>query len=156
MADFVGVPSYAPYAGQIKITGNTLDCQPDGMNCLILATTDPVVTGNQINATGSAVGIKVEGALPQAALIQNNTISIQSGQGIVVNSPQTDDSVIESNTISGSSAVSGIWIALTGGPQRRRRSDFGKYDHGIQDADLYRSQPASRHHPKMSAMWAPP
>ena len=104
-------PSYTPYAGQIKITGNTLDCQPDGMNCLILATTDPVVTGNQINATGSAVGIKVEGALPQAALIPNNTISIQSGQGIVVNSPQTDDSVIESNTISGSSAVSGIWIA---------------------------------------------
>jgi hypothetical protein len=110
IADFVGPDSYAAYVGSIRLLSNTIICQADNDNCIKLRSTNPTVADSRISTTGSAVGIKVEGPLPQAASIQRNNLSIQSGIGIISNSPGPDGSVFLNNTISGYGPI-GIHVA---------------------------------------------
>jgi hypothetical protein len=110
LADYVGPDEYAGYLGQIKILGNTIQCRADNSNCIALGTASPLVSNNQLTATGNAVGIKVEGVMAQSASIQGNTIAIQTGIGIILNTPNIDNSVLLSNAICGSMGVAGIWV----------------------------------------------
>jgi hypothetical protein len=110
IADYVGLATYAAYVGDIVITRNALTCQVEGSNCILLASQNPTVTNNLIVARGGAVGIKVEGPLPQAASIQRNSIAVQSGFGIVLNTSQIDQSGVISNTITGSGPA-GVYVA---------------------------------------------
>jgi hypothetical protein len=115
LADFSGLDDYTSYVGQIAITGNTFTCRADNSNCLMLRSTDPVVTNNVITTTGNAIGIKLEGALPTAAAIQKNSIQIDQGFGIVVNTPVKDQSSFVANTITGKTGY-GIFVATPSTP----------------------------------------
>jgi len=117
LADFVGPAEYAPYVGQIKIAGNTFDCQADGNACLGVFAADTSVTGNTIAVKGSGLGIHAEGPLLQSNLIKDNTLSTGSGDGILVVTPATGGSgtVVTGNTINGSGAH-GISVITHGAP----------------------------------------
>ncbi len=116
LADYVGPDEYAGYLGQIKILGNTIQCRADNSNCIALGTASPLVSNNQLTATGNAVGIKVEGVMAQSASIQGNTIAIQTGMGIILNTQNIDNSVLLSNAICGSMGVAGIWVVSPPAP----------------------------------------
>jgi len=116
IADYIGPDSYASYVGKITIADNTISCQADGNACLGLFAQDTVVTGNSIKVKGSAVGIHAEGPLPQSLTIQNNTLSMDSGDGMVIVSPKTDGSTIKGNIISGAAQAVGIVIASPHSP----------------------------------------
>src|ERR1019366_481439 len=111
LADFVGPSEYATYVGQIRIANKYFDCQADGNACLGIFAADTSVIGNTITAAGSALGIHVEGPLLQANQIQGNTLSMGSGDGMLIVTPATggSGSVITGNTISGSGAH-GIYV----------------------------------------------
>ncbi len=117
LADFVGPSDYAAYVGQIRIANNHFDCQADGNACLGIFAADTSVVGNSIIATGSALGIHAEGPLLQANRIEGNTLSMGSGDGMLIVTPSTGGggSVIMSNTISGSGAH-GIYVNAHGAP----------------------------------------
>lgn len=113
LADYIGPDDYARYVGRITITGNSIACQVDNTNCIALQSMDPVLTDNGIIVTGyGAVGIKVEGPLPQSATIQRNSLN---GAGIVLNTLKNDASVIAGNTITGASGT-GIYVASPPAP----------------------------------------
>ena len=111
LADFVGPADYASYVGQIRIANNRFDCQADGNACLVICAADTSVTGNTINVTGNALGIHAEGPLLQANRIQDNTLSMGSGDGMLIVTPSTGGggSVITGNKLSGSGAH-GIYV----------------------------------------------
>ena len=113
LADFVGPVEYALYVGQVKIADNTFDCRADGNACLGIFAADTSVTGNTIAVKGRAQGIHAEGSLLQSNLIKGNTLSMDSGDGILVVTPPTGGSgtVVTGNTIKGSGSQ---------GHQRRR------------------------------------
>lgn len=90
VADYLGPDSYASYVGQIKIADNTIACQADGNSCLGIFAQDTMVTGNVITVSGSGAGIHAEGPLPQSLTIQNNTLSLGSGNGMVIATPVRD------------------------------------------------------------------
>ena len=116
IADYLGPNSYASYVGKIKIADNTISCQADGNACLGLFARDTAVTGNTIRVTGSAAGIHAEGPLPQSLTIQNNTLVMGSGPGMVIVTPARDGSTITGNTITGSDAAAGIFVASPRSP----------------------------------------
>jgi Pectate lyase superfamily protein len=116
LADYVGPDEYAAYLGQIKILENTIQCRADNSNCIALGTASPLVSNNQLTATGNAVGIKVEGVMAQSASIQGNTIAIQTGVGIILNTPNIDNSALLSNAICGSMGAAGIWVVSPPAP----------------------------------------
>ena len=115
VADYVGLDFYAQYVGQIKIMDNVVQCQAEGSNCLILGSSDPVVSNNTITATGNAVGIKVQGPIPQSATISGNNISVGASLGIVLNTFETDNSTVSCNHIQGSGPY-GLYIASPAAP----------------------------------------
>jgi hypothetical protein len=106
-----------PWVGQIRILNNIFDCAAPAATCLDVVSVDAVMQGNQFNVTGAASqGILVEGGLPQSVQITANTITVQNGVGMVVNSPKVDHSVISCNTVTGSGPI-GVYIATTAVPQ---------------------------------------
>jgi Pectate lyase superfamily protein len=107
LTDYLGLDWYAEYVGHITISGNSFTCHVDNSVCVHLKTGDPVFSDNSLNISGWAVGLKVEGAVPQAATIQRNSLN---GAGIVLNTPGVDASLVANNTITGS-GPSGIYIA---------------------------------------------
>jgi hypothetical protein len=117
IADVHSMDNYIPYVGQIRITGNTIDCRADGGNCMILKTQDPVVMGNTILvSTGNAIGIKVEGPLSQTAIITHNNISNVGSVGILLNAPASDGSDIIDNTITGVGGAIGVYVTSPATP----------------------------------------
>jgi hypothetical protein len=117
LADFIGIADYASYVGRIRIANNTFHCMAD-VNCgLGIFAPDTSVTGNTIRATGNTLGIHAEGVLPQTNHIQGNTLSMDSGDGILIATHSSDGcaSVITGNTISGSGAH-GIYVNAHGAP----------------------------------------
>ena len=113
LADYLGLPSYAAFVGQMVIVGNTFTCRADNSNCLSLSSPSVAVINNLIVTAGNAVGIKVEGPLPQVASIQQNSITVQTGLGVVINTVRIDQSNVVSNTVTGSGAPVGIIVATT-------------------------------------------
>ncbi len=116
IADYLGPDFYASYVGRIKIADNTVACQADGNACLGLFAQDTVVTGNTLTVQGSAVGIHAEGPLPQSLTIRNNTLSMDSGNGMVIVTPKRDGASITGNTLSGSARAVGIFVASPRSP----------------------------------------
>jgi hypothetical protein len=115
IADMNAPGEYAEYLGEFRFRDNTVACRADGNNCMTLRTQDPEISGNYIKATGSAVGIKVEG-LNQAAVIKNNRISVGTSSNIILNSATTDASVVTGNFLSGSGTYA-IYVASLPLPQ---------------------------------------
>ncbi len=115
IADYVGLDAYAPYVGQIRITGNSISCQAVNSNCIGLGSADPTATDNSITAQSNEVGIKVEGPISQSATIRGNTITIGTGVGIVLNTSQNDSSIVSGNSITGTGPI-GIHIPTSGSP----------------------------------------
>ncbi len=117
LADFIGPVEYAPYVGQIRITGNTLECRADGNICLGIFAADTAVIGNTIVATGTALGIHAEGALVQSNVIQDNTLRIGSGDGMFIVPPAKGGSgtKVTGNTIEGTGSH-GIFVPAHGAP----------------------------------------
>jgi hypothetical protein len=111
LADYAGLDSYAPYVGKIRISKNTITCQADGNACLGVFAQDTVVADNTITVAGSGAGIHAEGPLAQSLTIQNNTLSMGSGFGMVIVTPRKDGSKITGNTISGAASAIGIFVA---------------------------------------------
>ncbi|HLK59883.1 MAG TPA: glycosyl hydrolase family 28-related protein, partial [Chthonomonadaceae bacterium] len=73
IADWVGLSSYAPYVGRIRIENNVFDCRAEGANCLNIAGRDTTVTDNVFNIIGNCgEAILVEGPLPQTIRIDGN------------------------------------------------------------------------------------
>ena len=107
VADNDGPGEYNDYIGGVRIHGNRIECRADGNSCMRLTTRDPVVTGNEIIASGNACGIKVEG--PSGATISDNTIRVGSSSAVVLNS-STDATRIIGNVLSGSGQFA-IFIA---------------------------------------------
>jgi hypothetical protein len=118
LADFVGPVEYAPYVGQVRISNNSFECQADGNACLGIFAADTSVVGNTIVARGSALGIHAEGLLLQSNLIRNNSLSMDSGDGILVVTPASGGcgTVVSGNTIKGSGAH-GVHINARGAPK---------------------------------------
>jgi hypothetical protein len=90
--------SYIPYIGNIRILNNTIQCQADGNNCLLLVGLGTMASGNTITATGSATGVYVAGS---SAEVTNNTIQIGNGTGILLYTPPFDAATVASNTLFG-------------------------------------------------------
>jgi hypothetical protein len=111
MADYMGPDSYASHVGKIRIADNIITCQADGNSCLGIFAQDTVVTGNKITVKGSGAGIHAEGPLPQSLTINNNTLSMDSGRGMVIVTPERDGSTIVGNTLTGSASAVGIFVA---------------------------------------------
>lgn len=101
LADYVGDDSYVPYIGDIAITGNSISCSAPNNSCVQLGSLNPVLMDNVISATGNTQGVLVQGPMPIAASIAQNSIVIQNSTGIVLNTYYTDASSIIGNTISG-------------------------------------------------------
>ena len=118
IADYCAPDDYAPYVGKIKIVNNTVSCQADGNACLGLFAQDTVVTGNTLTVKGSAVGIHAEGPLAQSLTIQNNTLSMDSGNGMVIATPVRDGSTITGNALFATAASVGIFVASPRSPNR--------------------------------------
>ena len=112
----MGPDDYASYVGKIKIADNTISCRADGNSCLGIFARDTVVTGNTITIQGSATGIHAEGPLAQSLTIRNNVLSMGSGNGMVIATPERDGSTITGNTISGSGGSVGILVASPRSP----------------------------------------
>ncbi len=117
LADFIGPAEYAPYVGQIRIANNTIECQTIDHACLGIFAADTSVTGNTIIVKGKALGIHAESSLLQSNLIKDNTLSMDSGDGILVVIPATGGSgtVVTGNTIKGAGAH-GIRVETHGAP----------------------------------------
>lgn len=124
MVDFLGMDQDVPYIGQVRILNNTVDCNAGGSTCLKLVATDTVVSNNHLNLTGSGQVILVEGPLPQSVKIQSNTVSVQSGLGIVLNSKLIDNSNISCNTITGTGPI-GIYVTSPATPNQGQNILFG-------------------------------
>jgi hypothetical protein len=118
LADYVGPAEYAGFVGHIRIANNRFDCRADGNACLGLFARDTAVTGNTLRLRGSARGIHAEGPLPQANLIQSNTIGTEAGEGMLIVTPAGGGggSRIEGNTLSGG-GVDGIRLETRGAPK---------------------------------------
>ncbi len=116
VADYLGPDSYASYVGKIKIADNVISCQADGNACLGIFAQDTAVTGNTITVRGSGAGIHAEGPLAQSLTIQNNTLSMGSGNGMVIATPGRDGSTITGNWISSSASLVGILVASPRSP----------------------------------------
>jgi hypothetical protein len=116
IADYSGPDNYAPHVGRIKIAGNTISCQADGNACLGIFARDTAVTGNTITVSGSAAGIHAEGPLAQSLTIRHNTLSMGSGNGMVIATPGRDGSTITGNSISGSASAVAILVASPRSP----------------------------------------
>jgi putative cofactor-binding repeat protein len=117
LADFLGPAEYAPYVCQVRIANNKLEFEAADNAGIGIFARDTSVTGNTIAAHGSALGIHAEGPLPQSNVIKDNTLSMESGDGILVVIPGTGGSgtVMTGNTINGSGAR-GIHINAHGAP----------------------------------------
>jgi len=108
---------FAPWVGQIRILNNTFTCPAAGAACLKVSSADPVINNNQFNVTGAGtIGIQIEGPLPQSAQIMGNSITVQGGTAVVVNSPQVDNSTISCNTLTGP-GQQGIYLSQPSAPQ---------------------------------------
>src|SRR5262249_40048348 len=64
---------------------------------------------------GNAVGIKLEGSMPQAATIQRNSMQMDGGPGLIIATMQKDQSSFVSNTINGNGGP-GIFVATPSTP----------------------------------------
>ena len=119
MSDFVGLDAYASYVGRIRILNNIFDCKADQTNCLNIVSSGATVSNNRFNVTGNAgEAILVQSPLPPAAQINGNSISIQNGMGIVLNSRGTDNSVVSCNTITSGAGLAGIYVASPATPNQ--------------------------------------
>jgi hypothetical protein len=75
-----------------------------------------MVNYNYFNVTGnSAEAILVEGPLPQAVRIERNTLWVQNGLGIVLNSTGPDHCVVAHNTLTGAGLM-GIYVTSPATP----------------------------------------
>jgi hypothetical protein len=117
LADFIGPAEFAPFVGQVRIANNRFACQADGNACLGLFAPDTSATGNTLVLKGRTRGIHAEGPLLQANTIQSNTISTESGEGMLIVTPPGGGcgSLIQGNTISGAGAY-GIRVEARGAP----------------------------------------
>jgi hypothetical protein len=117
LADFVGPAGYAAYVGRVRIEDNRFHCRADGNACLGIFAPDTQVTGNTIVVEGDALGIHVEGLLPQAVVVRDNTLTTGSGDGILVVTSTTGGrgTVVAGNTLTGSGAR-GIRVVSQGAP----------------------------------------
>ena len=53
LTDFYAPGDYTPYVGKIRITDNTIDCEPGVPTAFGCGVGIPVVTGNRIRVRGS-------------------------------------------------------------------------------------------------------
>ena len=116
IADYSAPDFYAAFVGKIRIANNTVVCRADGNACLGLFAPDTLVTGNTLTVQGSAVGIHAEGPLPQSLTIQDNRLTMGSGNGMVIVTPKKDRSIITGNTLSGAASAVGIFVASPRSP----------------------------------------
>jgi hypothetical protein len=117
--DFLGLDRDIPYVGKIRLFNNLIDCGASGANCLKIVATDTNVDSNQFTLIGSGQVILVEGPMPQAVQIQNNTINVQNGLGIVLGAHDAGESTIRCNTVTGTGPI-GIYVASQAMPNRGR------------------------------------
>lgn len=110
--DYLGLSTGVPYAGQIRILNNVFNCTASGANCLQVVVPDTIVSNNQFSLTGSGQVILVQSPLPETVQIQNNSIYVQNGLGIVLNTTSSDHSVITCNTVAGNGPI-GIYLTAS-------------------------------------------
>jgi hypothetical protein len=123
LTDCVG-PGYERYVGNVTIADNTFNYQADGNNCVHLVARDTSFTGNTLNVKGSAIGIRGEGPLPQTLTINNNTLLMGRGTGIMIVSPRVDGSTVIGNTITGSGSHA-IYVASPDKPNAGKLVIYG-------------------------------
>jgi hypothetical protein len=73
---------------------------------------DTIVSNNQFSLNGSGQVILVQGPLPETVQIQNNSMYVQNGLGIVLNTPGSDHSVITCNIVAGNGQI-GIYLTTS-------------------------------------------
>ena len=80
LTDFYAPGDYAPYVGKVRITDNTIDCEPGAAYGLLLRSRDPVITGNRLRVRGSGAAIRFDGD-HIAASIMKNDITVDTAPG---------------------------------------------------------------------------
>ena len=112
VADYLGLNNEVQYAGQIRILNNVFNCTASNANCLQVVVPDTIVSNNQFSLNGSGQVILVQGPLPETVQIQNNSMYVQNGLGIVLNTPGSDHSVITCNIVAGNGQI-GIYLTTS-------------------------------------------
>lgn len=118
VTDGVGTATYIAFIGQERFEDNTIECRADGNNCMRLTTRDPVVNGNHITATGSAVGLKIEGEARNFS-VTNNRISVGPSPALVLNVADFRTGIVKANSLSGS----GPFAILVSNPPKQSSGD---------------------------------
>lgn len=110
LTDFYAPGDYAPYVGKVRITDNTIECEPGAAYGLLLRSRDPVVTGNRIRIRGPGAAIRFDGDYI-AASIMNNDITLDTGAGIMLETGSHDACTITSNRIAATNGSVAIHVA---------------------------------------------
>ena len=114
IVDVLAPSFYVPYTGKIKITNNTIDCKADGNSGIILLSDDPLLMNNNLTITGSANGIRSEG--PTRARIEGNTVSVESGYGLLLSCDSLEGNSVVNNTLQGGTGSFGIYVVSPAAP----------------------------------------
>lgn len=110
LTDFYAPGDYAPYVGKVRITDNTIECEPGAAYGLLLRSRDPVITGNRLRVGGSGAAIRFDGDYI-AASIMNNDITVGTGAGIMLETGSHDACTITHNRIAATKGSVAIHVA---------------------------------------------
>jgi hypothetical protein len=119
LTDFYAPGDYAPYVGKVRITDNTIECEPGAAYGLLLRSRDPVVTGNRLHVRGSGAAIRFDGDYISAS-IMNNDITVDTGAGIMLETGSHDACTITRNRIAATNGSVAIHIASPSKTDKQR------------------------------------
>lgn len=119
LTDFYAPGDYAPYIGRNRITDNTFECTLRNAYCLRPGSQDPEVTGNHIRVTGLGTAIRSDG-VDVAATIRDNEITVETGNGIMLEGGGHDASVVSGNRLTATNGSMGIHVAAPANAARQR------------------------------------
>ena len=132
LTDFYAPGDYAPYVGKVRITDNTIECEPGAAYGLLLRSRDPVVTGNRLRIRGSGAAIRFDGDYI-AASIMNNDITVDTGAGIMLETGSHDACTITRNRIAATNGRVAIHVASPSktGKQRIEQNTISGFAQGV-------------------------
>jgi hypothetical protein len=132
LTDFYAPGDYAPYVGKVRITDNTIECEPGAAYGLLLRSRDPVVTGNRLRVRGSGAAIRFDGD-SIAASIMNNDITVDTGAGIMLETGSHDACTITHNRLAATNGSVAIHIASPSdtGKQRIEQNTLSGFAQGV-------------------------
>jgi hypothetical protein len=132
LTDFYAPGDYAPYVGKVRITDNTIECEPGAAYGLLLRSRDPVVTGNRLRVRGPGAAICFDGDYIAASIV-NNDITVDTGAGIMLETGSHDACTITRNRIAATNGSMAIHVASPSktGKQRIEQNTISGFKQGV-------------------------